>query len=166
MPMRPLFRKNVADICVPKLSIIFRRLIRLGSFPECWRSDNVTAIPKGIPSPDRENNRPISITPVLSKVHEKLVSHKLSSFCEKYGLSPTTQFAYRKDLGFTDALLTISHHLHKSLDAGMESYIVQLDFSAAFDRVSRSGLLFKLKSIDVGGSVLSICGQSLPPTIY
>ena len=41
------------------------------------------------------------------------------------------------------------------------SYIVQLDFSAAFDRVSHNGLLFKLKSIDVGGSVLSICTELL-----
>ena len=34
--------------------------------------------------------------------------------------------------------------------------IVQLDFSAAFDRVSNSGLSFKWKSIDIGGSVMSI----------
>ena len=61
----------------------------------------------------------------------------------------------------TDALLTISHHLRKSFNAGMKSYIVQLQFSAAFDRVSHSGLLFKLKSIDVGGSVLSICTEFL-----
>ena len=68
--------------------------------------------------------------------------------------------AYRKGLGCTDALLTISHHLQKSLDTGIESYIVQLDFSAAFDRVSHSGLLFKLKSIGVGGGVLlSICRE-------
>ena len=39
----------------PKLSITFRRLIRLGSFPECSRSANVTAIPKEAPSYDREN---------------------------------------------------------------------------------------------------------------
>ena len=43
----------------------------LGSFPECWRSANVTAIPKDAPSPDQENYRPITITPILSKVHEK-----------------------------------------------------------------------------------------------
>ena len=106
--------------------------------------------------PLTRNYRPISITPILYKVYEKLVYHKLSSFCEKYGFPPAAQFAYRKDLGCTDALLTISHHLNESLDAGMDSYIVQLDFSAGFDRVSHSGILFRLKSIDVDGSVLSI----------
>ena len=60
------------------------------------------------------------------------VSHKLFSLWEKYGLLQAAQFVYRKGLASTDALLTISHHLQKSLDAGMESYIVHLDFSAAF----------------------------------
>ena len=57
---------------------------------------------------------------------------------------------------FWAALLTISHHLQKPLDTRMGSYIVVLDFSAAFDRMSHSGLLFKLKSIGVDGSVQSI----------
>ena len=94
-------------------------------------------------------------------MYEKLVSHKLSSFCVKYGSLPSAQFAYRKGLGCTDALLTISHHLHKSLDTGMESYIVQLNFCAVFDRVSHCGFLFQLRSIGVGGSVLHICREFL-----
>ena len=85
-------------------------------------------------------------------MYQKLISHKLCNFCEKYVSLPAAQFADRKGQGCTDALLTISHPLQKSLDAGMESYIVQLDFSAAFHRVSRGGL-FKLKSIGVGDSV-------------
>ena len=52
--MFPLFLKKVAHIIAPKESIMFHRLIRLGSFPECWGSANVTAIPKGAPSPDRK----------------------------------------------------------------------------------------------------------------
>ena len=85
-------------IIAPKRSIIFSILIRMGSMSECWRSANVTAIPKGAPSPDRENFRPISVTPIMSKVYEKFVSHKLSSFCEKYGLLHAAQFAYGKGL--------------------------------------------------------------------
>ena len=80
----PIFLKMVADIIAPKLSIIFRGLIRRGSFLECWRSANVTGIQKGAPSPDLENYRPISITPIPSKVYEKLVSNKLSIFWGKY----------------------------------------------------------------------------------
>ena len=41
----------------------------------------------------------------------------------------------------------------------MESYIVQLDFSATLVRVSHNGLLFKLKYIGVSGSVLTICRE-------
>ena len=50
----PLLLKLVADINSPKLSKLFRGQISRGSFPECWMSDYVTAIPNGVPSPDRE----------------------------------------------------------------------------------------------------------------
>ena len=61
----PLFLKKVSDIIASNLSGIFRRLIRLGSFTECWWSANVTAILKGAPSPDKENYRHTSITQIL-----------------------------------------------------------------------------------------------------
>ena len=101
LQLLPLFLKKAVDIIAPKLTIIFRRLTRLLSFPECWLSANITAIPKGAPSPHKENYWPVSITPILSKVYEKLGSHKLSSFCKKYGSLPAAQVAYRKGLGCT-----------------------------------------------------------------
>ena len=48
--MFPLFLKRTADVMAPRLSVMFRRLVRLGSFPACWRQANVTPIPKGPPS--------------------------------------------------------------------------------------------------------------------
>ena len=109
-----LFLKMVADIIAPKFSILFFGLIRRGSFPVCWRSANVTAIPKSAPSPDRENYSPISIIHILSKVYEKLVSHKISTLFEKYVFLPADQFAYRTGRGCIEALLTIYLHLQKS----------------------------------------------------
>ena len=56
----PLFLKNVVDIISPKLSIVFRRLIRLGSFAEWRRSANVSAITNVAPSHDIVNYRHIN----------------------------------------------------------------------------------------------------------
>ena len=48
--MFPLFLKRTADVMAPRFSVVFRRLVRLGSFPACWRQANVTPILKGPPS--------------------------------------------------------------------------------------------------------------------
>ena len=42
------------------------------------------------------NYRSISMTSVLSKLFERLLSVCLGRFAERYGVLPTTQFAYRK----------------------------------------------------------------------
>ena len=140
----------------PRLSVVFRRLVRLGSFPACWRQANVTPIPKGPPSSSLVNYRPISITSVLSKVFERPVSVRLGRFMECSAVLLTTQFAYRKGLGTCDALPCVSYSLQSALESGQEARIVQIDFSAAFDRVNHLGVLYKLCSVGIGGSVLSI----------
>ena len=86
-------------------------VVRDGSFPACWRQANVTLIPIGPQSPSVANYQPISISLVLSKVFERLVSVRLGRFIELSGVLPTTQFAYRKGLGTCDALLCVSHTL-------------------------------------------------------
>ena len=159
--MFPLFLKKTAVVLAPRLAVVFQRLLRLGSFPVCWRVANVTPIAKGPPSSSASNYRPISLTPILAKVFERLVSVHLGRFMEGRGVLPTTQFAYRKGLGTCDALLCVAHTLQNALEMGQEARIVQIDFSAAFDRVNHQGILFKLSSVGVGGSVLSVLTQFL-----
>ena len=92
-------------------------------------------------------------TSVKSKVFERVVSVRLGRFMECSGVLPTTQFVYRKGLGTCDALLCVSHTLQSALESGQEARIVQIDFSAAFDRVNQSGILYRLCSEGIGGSV-------------
>ena len=120
----------------PPVFVVFHRFVRLGSFPTCWRHANVTPILKGPPSSSFANYRPIYITSVLSKVFERQVSVRLGRFMECSGVLLTTQFAYRKGLGTCDALRCVSHTLQSALESGQEARIVQIDFSAAFDRVN------------------------------
>ena len=99
---------------------MFRRLVRLGSFPACWRQANVTPIPKAPPSSSVANYGPISIISVFSKVFERLVSVRLGRFMECSGVVPTTQLAYRKGLGTCDALLCVPHTLQSALESGQD----------------------------------------------
>ena len=98
---------------------------------------------------------------MLSKVFERLVSVRLGRFMEGRGVLPTTQFAYRKGLGTCDALLCVAHTVQNALEMGQEARIVQIDFSATFERVNHQGILFKLCSVGVDGSVLSVLTQFL-----
>ena len=157
----PLFLKRTADVMAPYLSVVSRRLVLLGSFQACWRHANVTPIQKAPPSSSVANYRPISITSILSKVFERLVSVRLGRFMERSGVRPTTQFAYRKGPGTCDALLYLSHTLQSALESGRNAKIVQIDFNAAFYRVNHLGILYKLCSVGIVGSVLSILTQFL-----
>ena len=49
LDMFPLFLKRTVYVMAPCLSVVFRQLVRLGSFPACWRQANVTPNPKGPP---------------------------------------------------------------------------------------------------------------------
>ena len=53
----------------------------------------------------------------------------------------------------------MSHTLQSALESGQEARIIQIDFSGAFDRVNYQGILYKLGSLSIGGSILSILTQ-------
>ena len=55
----------------------------------------------------------------------------------------------------------MSHTLQSALESGQEARIVQVEFGAAFDRVNQQGILYKLCSVGIGCSVLSILTQFL-----
>ena len=92
---------------------------------------------------------------------EHLVSVRLGWFMECNVVLLTTQFAYWKGLGTCDAPLCVPHTQQSVFESGQEARIVQIDFSGAFDRVNRQGILYRLCSVSIGGSVLSILTQFL-----
>ena len=92
---------------------------------------------------------------------ERLVSVRLGPFMENNGVLPTTQFACQKGMGTCDALLCVSHALQSALESGQEGRIVQIDCSAAFAKVNHQGILYWLRSVGIGGSVLSTLTQFL-----
>ena len=64
---------------------------------------------------------------------------------------------YKKGL----ILLCVAHTLQGALEMGKEARNVQINFSTAFDTINHQGILFKLCSMGVGGSVLPLLTQFL-----
>ena len=158
----PIFYKKNSTSLAPKLAVLFRDLLRRGSFPVCWRTANVTPIPKGSsPSIHPNDYRPISLTPVLSKIFERLLAKRMYNFLDFNKLLPQSQFGFRRGLSTSDALLLINHDIQLSLDAGHEARLISLDFSSAFDRVNHKALLFKLRNLGFGGQLFSILSEFL-----
>ena len=54
-----------------------------------------------------------------------------------------------------------SLHFQSALKSGQEARIEHIDFSAAFERVNHQEIMYKLSSLGIGGSVLSILTQFL-----
>ena len=50
----------------------------------------------------------------------------------------------------------VSHTLKSALESGQKARIMQIDFSAASVRVNHQGILSKLCSDGIGGSMLSV----------
>ena len=98
--------------------------------------------------------RPNSIKPVLPKVFERLLAVRFQRYLESGGFFPTCQIAYHKGLGTCGALLSISQFRQEALEVGGECCLVQIDFSAAFDRVNHNGLIYRLQSVGVGGAIV------------
>ena len=89
-----LYCRQVTRELASKLAVIFRHLVRGGSFSAFWRLVVVIPMPKRSVSSDVVDCRPISITPVLSKALEKIVAGKLSHFLERNSMLPPFQFSY------------------------------------------------------------------------
>ena len=114
-------------------------------------------MPKGSsPSQFPSDYRLISITPIISKIYEKLISRRLFKFVDSIKVFLNTQFSFSKGLALLMPFCCCSFVLQYSLDKRAESRIVSLDFNSAFNLINHQGLLYKLRSMGVGGPVFSI----------
>ena len=68
------------------------------------------------------------------------MSVRLGRFMECRGASDHP-VRFRKGLGTCDALLCVAYTLQSDLEIWQDDRIVQIDFSATFDRVNHQGIL-------------------------
>ncbi|KAI5646733.1 reverse transcriptase (RNA-dependent DNA polymerase) domain-containing protein [Phthorimaea operculella] len=130
---------------VPALLNILNTCLLEGCFPQSWKTAIVTPLPKKDQVNDYKDLRPISILPAASKILEKTMTKQLSAYLEGLNIIPENQSGFRKGRSTCTTLAQVSDEILSSLDQGLVSILILLDFLRAFDCIEQKLLLSKLK---------------------
>ena len=147
-PIPYWFLKHCALELTPVITHLFNLILFTGISPDSWKHSIITPIPKVNPPSSLSDLRPISVTPILSRVFERLfVKWHLLHSLPKSLLED--QFAFRPTGSTTAALTYIFHNAASLLERCEYVQCFLVDFSKAFDTVSHSVLLEKLTTYRV-----------------
>ena len=125
-----------------KLTSLFNSMLAHGFVPYQFRFGTITPIIKDKHgnSADVNNYRGITISPLISKVFERVLKMQFSSFLT----SSSYQFGFKSAKSTSHALFCLSETINYYIDHGSQVYCSFLDASKAFDRLIHSGLFIKL----------------------
>ena len=132
-------------------------------FPDDWKKSNVVPIHKRDSKNVIKNYRPISLLPIFSKIFERLTFNSLFNYFIQNKLFTECQPGFIPGDSCVAQLLSVTHEIYKSFDCNPPQDIrgTFLDISKAFDKICHKGLIFKLKSYGLDGSLLKLMGNHL-----
>ena len=136
------------------LTDLFKFSLASGKVPSLWKQAHVTPILKKNDASDVANYRPISLLNTIGKVLEKIVHKYVFNVLNDHHVITTLQSGFVPGDSSVNQLDDIYNTFCQALDAGKEVRAIFCDISKAFDRVWHKGLLFKLNSVGISGSLL------------
>ena len=132
--IKPLVLQRLRETIAPVLQVIFQRSLYSGRVPKDW-STACTPFQKGDTSLG-SNNRHISLTSILCKVLEHIVTTNIVSHMDKYNLLYDIQHGFRSKRSCETQFVTLIEDLMRHCTARIQTDLVLLDFFKAFDKVS------------------------------
>ena len=138
----------------PLLCTIFRSSISTGVVPEDWRKANITPIFKKGDRNLASNYRPVSLTSLCCKLLEHIITSNIMYHLDQYNILTDCQHGFRARRSCETQLITFLHDLAHTLDSKVQTDVIVLDFSKAFDKVPHNKLFIKLNHYGIKGHTL------------
>jgi len=122
------------DILAPPYNYVWNLSLKCGRYPQCYKNANLIPIPKTKFAVNAEQIRGISVTPISSRLFEKIIHQKyISPLIIARG--DVNQFAFKKCRSTLDALAVFYNYIVTWIDRKDISAVhcISIDFSKVFD---------------------------------
>ena len=129
--------RDCAEGLLQVITKLINYFLSIGKIPSAWKIAAITPVPKTNPVSMPSDLRPISVTPILSRLVERLVVRDLimpnvsqANLYDQYGFKPT---------GSTTAtLVDLTHIVTVMLETNKYLRCLLIDFSKAFNSVDHA----------------------------
>ena len=141
----PYFLKHCLPRLIPIINKIYTVSLTSSLYPKAWKSTLIRPKYKSGSKTEVSNYRPINITPVLSRIMERIVKTSMISFLIDNSLISSAQHGFMNKKSCATSHVELFDHISTLQDTGHAIYIVYFDFNKAFDTVPHKKLLYKLQ---------------------
>ena len=153
-----LLRIGASGIC-SHVSQLVNHCFRVCEFPDIMKLADVSSLYKKNDTLKKDNYRPVSVLPSLSKVYERVMGQQLSDFFDK--IFSALLSAFRKRYSCQSTLLNMIEHFKRSLDNGEYVACLSMDLSKAFDCLPHCLTICKLYSYGVSREACTLIASYL-----
>ena len=140
-----VFHKSLYTV-LPYLKILFNKILEIGYYPQCWKTAHIVFLKKPGKeyTHDAKNFRPISLLPIISKIFDRIIQHRLNWFSTACRWTSRQQYGFQKSVSSEHAALNLSNFIMSGFKQRKETVAIFLDVSSAFNQIWHEGLIYKL----------------------
>ena len=129
---------------------LFNKCLKESQVPQNWKTSVISMLNKpGLDKSSIDSYRPISSTPCIARLYERLVLARLHDHLKKNNLIITQQSGFRKQRQTRDNLFHLIQTTQQGFNTQKKTLSVFFDIAGAFDKVWHNGLLYKLHIMKV-----------------
>jgi hypothetical protein len=135
------------------LTLIYNRSLETGIFPKSWKTCNIFPVHKSDSKNNIKNYRPISILSACAKTFEIILKSYFTSSI--YPIISSKQHGFIPKRSTTSNLVTITTDLCNSFNKRLQTDVIYIDFSKAFDKIDHKILISKLSQTNIHPSLIA-----------